>query len=163
MLALSSFGATKILYQQNFENVATPADAGWVDYRGLMTIASDDYGKFLEIDQNGANGGSTYVNWGENIFLKDGESVLEDGTYDVHFEFMIKNSKCNQYNSALTIFTNHDPIINQPYRSPWSPAGYWQNYLFDMSQVNGEALGYALDGGTIETVGEDGTNSYSID
>lgn len=142
-----------------------------------MTIASDEYSKFLEIDQNGQNGGSTYLQWGPEIFLNaEGEPVLEDGTYDVHFEYSIKNSGCNQYNSAITIFTNNTPGANQPYRNRWSPAGYWQNYLFDASQVDNKDLQtaegvnnllYSIYGGTItnestnEETGEV-TYSYSI-
>lgn len=170
-MALTGFASTRVLYQQNFEKVTTPAEAGWGDYRGLMTIASDEYGKFLEINQNGQNGGSTYVKWGQEVFLSEGESVLENGTYNVHFEYMIKNSTCNQYNSAITIFTNEDPGVNQPYRNRFSPAGYWQNYLFDVSQVDDgntkDALQYVIDGATKvnESTAEDGTvtTSYSID
>lgn len=170
-LALTGFASTRILYSQNFETAVDPAAAGWGEYRGLMSIVSDEYSRFLEINQNGQNGGSTYVQWGQEIFLKDGESVLEDGTYDVYFEYSIKDSNCNQYNSAITIFTNNTPASNQPYRNRWSPAGYWQNYLFDASQVDDgttkDPLMYAVMGGTktTENAGEDGTvtYSYSID
>lgn len=177
-MALQSFAATRVLYRQNFESVDDPIAAGWQPYRGLMTIASDQFGKFLEINQNGQNGGSTWLQWGPEIFLnKDGESVLEHGTYDVHFEYQIANSTCNQFNSEITIFTNHTPILNQGYRTPWSPAGYWQNYLFDATQVDDKALQteagnnnllYAIYGGTnvTETTNEETqevTVSYSID
>lgn len=165
-LALSSFASTRVLYSQNFEKAADPEAAGWAAYRGLMTIASDEYGKFLEINQNGQNGGSTYVNWGTDIFVGADNQPIVTETYDVHFEFQIKNSTCNQYNSAITIFTNKLPGANQPYRNMWSPAGYWQNYVFDVSQVdNGtnDPLLYAIDGGTVttENTAEDGTVSYS--
>lgn len=177
-MALQSFAATRVLYRQNFENADDPVAIGWQPYRGLMTIASDSFGKFLEINQNGQNGGSTWVQWGQDIFLgKDGESVLEHGTYDVHFEYQIANSTCNQYNSEITIFTNHTPVANQGYRAPWSPAGYWQNYLFDAAQVDDKSiqtevgidnLAYAIYGGTkvTETTNEETqevTVSYSID
>ena len=161
-LAMTSFAGERILYQQNFETAADPEAAGWTAYRGIISIVSDEYGKFLEVNQNGQNQGTTYGYWGPEIYLdKEGNSVLEDGTYKMHFEFQIKNSDCNQYNSEITVFTNHMPVTNQGYRTPWSPAGYWQNYLFDCSQLdNGtkDALQYVIDGGTVENDG-----SYSID
>ena len=177
-LALSSFASTRILYQQNFETASDPTQAGWASYRGLMSIVSDDFGKFLEINQNGQNGGSTFVKWGQEIFLnEEGLSVLEDGTYNVHFEFQIKNSNCNQYNSAITVFTNQEPPVSndgspshQPYRNRWSPSGYWQNYVFDASQVDDgtkDPLLYAINGGTNETesTSDEGevTKTFSID
>ncbi|MDE6341615.1 MAG: hypothetical protein K2K93_04805, partial [Muribaculaceae bacterium] len=105
-MALQSFASTRVLYRQNFENADDPVAIGWQPYRGLMTIASDEFGKFLEINQNNQNGGSTWLQWGPDIFLdKNGENVLaKEGktVYDVHFEFQIANSTCNQYNSEIT-------------------------------------------------------------
>ena len=163
-LALSGFGATRILYQQNFETVTNVEETGWSVGGGDISLASDSFGKFLELSLGQNNGRSGQVTWGQDIFLDaDGQSVLEDGIYYVDYDFCIAKGSNNQYNSAITVFTNHTPVTNQPYRNPWSPEGYWQNYLFDMSQVANEALQYAIDGGTIETVGEDGTVSYAID
>ncbi|MDE7350723.1 MAG: hypothetical protein K2N25_06620 [Muribaculaceae bacterium] len=164
-LALSSFGATRILYQQNFETAATVEETGWSFGGDKIEIASDEYGRFLELSQGQVNGRSGQVTWGQEIFLKaDGTSVLgEEGKYTLQYDFSYVKGSNNQYNSCQTIFTNHAPVANQPYRNPWSPAGYWQNYLYDMSQVNTEPLGFVIDGGTVETVGEDGTTSYAID
>ncbi len=174
-MALQSFASTRILYRQNFEAADDPVAIGWKAYRGLMTIASDSFGSFLEINQNGQNGGSTWVQWGPEIFLdSEGVNLLEKENkqvYNVTFEYQIANSNCNQFNSAITLFTNHDPIQNQNYRNPWSPAGYWQNYLFDASQVDDgtkDPLLYAIYGGTKvteETNAETGevTVKYSID
>ncbi len=174
-MALQSFASTRVLYRQNFEAADDPVAIGWQAYRGLMTIASDSFGSFLEINQNGQNGGSTWVQWGSDIFLdSEGTNLLENEgkeVYNVQFEYQIANNTCNQYNSGITIFTNHDPIQNQPYRTPWSPAGYWQNYLFNASQVDDGTKDpslYAIYGGTVvkeETNEETGevTVSYSID
>lgn len=163
-MALSSFSATRVLYKQNFETAVDAAAAGWSFGGESMSILSDGEGKYLQLALGQNNGRSGQVTWGQEIFLNhQGESLLEDGTYHVHFEFSIAQGSSNQYNSAFTIFTNHAPVVNQPYRNPWSPAGYWQNYLFDMSQVASESYSFAIDGGTIETVGEDGTKTYAID
>ncbi|MBD5331459.1 MAG: hypothetical protein HDS00_06125 [Bacteroides sp.] len=163
-LALSSFGATRILYQQNFETAASVEETGWSFGGQSIAIASDAFGKFLELSLGQNNGRSGLVTWGQEIFLDaDGNSMLEDGKYNVQFDFSIAKGSNNQYNSCITVFTNHTPVTNQSYRAPYSPAGYWQNYLFDMSQVDTESLGYVIYGGTNETVGEDGTKSYSID
>jgi len=164
-MAMSSYASTRILYQQNFETVATAEEAGWSFGGTSQSIASDSFGKFLELSLGGSNGRSGTVKWGQEIYTdENGESVLgSDGVYSLKFDFCIANQPNNQWNSAFTVFTNHDGVTNQPYRNPWSPAGYWQNYLFDMSEVDKEALQYAVNGGTIETEGEDGTKSYAID
>lgn len=163
-VALTSSAATRILYEQNFETVSTPEEAGWSIAGGTMSIASDQYGKFLELQLGQNNGRSGQVTWGQNIFLDgDGNSVLEDGTYNLEFSFSIKQGSNNQWNSCITIFTNRAPLASQPYRNPWNPVGYWENYLFDMSQVANEATQYAVYGKRTETTGDDGTVTYGID
>lgn len=163
-MALSTYASTRILYQQNFETATDAASTGWTYGGTSLSIASDSWGKFLELNQGSSNGRSGIVTWGQEIFM-DGENSLigEDGLYTLKFDFCIAAPSDNQYNSAFTIFTNHTPVENQPYRNPWSPAGYWQNYLFDMSQVANEGLQFAINGGTTETTAEDGTVSYAID
>ncbi len=163
-LALSSFGATRILYQQNFETAPDAAATGWTFNGESLAIASDEFGKYIELSLGQQNGRTGKVIWGQEIFMDaDGNSILEDGTYQLAFDFCYMKGSTNQYNGAITVFTNHTPVENQPYRNPWSPAGYWQNYLYDMSQVNGEALGFVINGGTVETTGEDGVKTYAID
>lgn len=163
-MTLSTFASTRILYQQNFETAVDAESSGW-SYGGTsLSIASDSFGKFLELNQGSANGRSGKVAWGQEIFMDGEKSLLgEDGLYTLKFDFCIAAPSDNQYNSSFTIFTNHAGVDNQPYRNPWSPAGYWQNYLFDMSQVANEGLQFAINGGTTETTAEDGTVSYAID
>ncbi|MDE6633264.1 MAG: leucine-rich repeat domain-containing protein, partial [Muribaculaceae bacterium] len=156
----------RILYEQNFESITKVEETGWTFGGQSMSIVSDAYGKFIEFSLGQSNGRSANLTWGQEIFLENGNSgnnLLRYGKYKIEYEFCIKEGSNNQYNSSMTVFTNHTPPANQPYRNPWSPAGYWQNYLFDMSQVNGESLKYAINGGTIRTVNEDGSESYSID
>ncbi len=138
-LALSSFAGERILFQQNFETASDPAAIGWTYGGASMTIASDEYGSFLELSLGQNNGRSGQVTWGQDIFLnKEGESVLEDGIYNMSFDFSLKTMSNNQYNGEITVFTNHQPKANETYRLPWS-AGYegpWDNFLFDLSQCN---------------------------
>ena len=165
-MALTSIASTRVLYNQNFETVTDQdlAAAGWTYGGASIKIASDEFGKFLEMSLGQNNGRTGQGFWGQDIFMKDGQSVLEaDGTYDLSYEFNIVTGSNNQYNGCMTIFTNHAGVANQPYRNPWSPAGYWQNFLFDMSQVNGAAYEYAVNGGTIETKNEEGVTTYDID
>lgn len=162
-LALSSFASTRILYQQNFESCNTVEESGWSIAGGTAAIASNEYGKFLELALGQNNGRSAQVTWGQDIFMDNGESILEEGVYNLEFDFKIVTGSTNQYNGCLTVFTNHTPIASQPYRNPWSPAGYWQNYVFDMSQVANESYQFAVNGGTIETTADDNTKSYAID
>ncbi|MDE6631875.1 MAG: hypothetical protein K2K23_02640 [Muribaculaceae bacterium] len=160
--ALSSFASTRVLYQQNFETATSPSEAGWSDFRGIQSIASDSFGKFYEANLNGQNCGTTFLKWGQDIYLNDGTSILENNKYDLQFEFNIYKSSSNQYNGAITVFTNHDGVANQPYRTPWSPAGYWENFVYDMSQVDQQTQQFVVDGGTIVTEGENGEKTYAI-
>lgn len=156
-LALSSFATTRILYQQNFENVGDAAEAGWSFGGASMSIASDQFGKFLELSLGQNNGRTGKVTWGQEVFMNEnGESILEDGTYRLSYIFSIATGSTNQYNGSMTVFTNHTGIDNQPYRNPWAtPCNSWETYLFDMSQVANESLQYAIDapatGGNAET------------
>lgn len=169
-LAISSFAGTRVLYQQNFETVPDAAAAGW-SYGSLMSIGSDSDGKYLELNQNNQNGRSAQVTWGQDIFMKDGSSILPDGVYTLEYSFSIKQGSNNQYNSEFTVFTNHAPIVNNLYRTPWSQkpeASLWDNYLFDMAQYNyennkkGEPYQFAVDAPVI-TSEADGVKSYAID
>ncbi|MCM1141015.1 MAG: hypothetical protein NC453_20800, partial [Muribaculum sp.] len=136
-MCASAFAGTRILYEQNFETVTDPAAAGWSFGGASMSIASDEYGKFLELALGQNNGRSGQVTWGNEVFLnKDGESVLDGDTYNVSFDFSIKQNANNQFGSGLTLFTNHAPVGNQGYRLPWNPGGVWSNYVFDLSQCN---------------------------
>ncbi|MDE5759298.1 MAG: hypothetical protein K2H85_11895, partial [Allobaculum sp.] len=157
---------TRILYTQNFESVSSVEDTGWTFGGNSMNIATDELGKFIQISLGQYNGRSANLTWGKEIFFENGDpekSLLIDGKYRIKYDFCIEQGSNNQYNGCMTVYTDHAPITNQPYRNPWNPEGYWQNYLFDMSQVNGESMGFAVNGGTVETVNEDGTVSYSID
>lgn len=136
-----------------------------------MTIASDEYGKFLELSLGQSNGRSGQVTWGQDIFLNDaGESVLEKGKYNMSFDFSLKTMSNNQWNGEITVFTNHAPKTNETYRLPWS-AGYegpWDNFLFDLSQCNTSETDNTDMLATVnapikETTAEDGTVTYSID
>lgn len=167
-LALTSFGSTRILYQQNFETAASAEAAGWSFGGESMTIASDSFGKFLELSLGQSNGRSGQVTWGQDIYLDAaGNSILEEGKYNLKYDFAIKTSSNNQYNSEITIFTNHAPIVNNKYRNPWSQSvenSFWQTYLFDMSQLeeaNSNPV-YAINGATTETEDENGNITYGI-
>lgn len=166
-MALPSFAVTRILYQQNFETATDAASTGWSYGGASMTIASDNFGKFLELSQGQTNGRSAQVTWGQDIFMNDGVPVLEDGTYNLKFDFSIKQGSTNQYNSEFTVFTNHAPIANNKYRTPWSQApeaSCWDNYLFDMSQdePGKQATVFAIDAPTEVTENAEGTKTYSL-
>lgn len=111
-----------------------------------MKISSDLWGKFLDLQLGQNNGRSAQVVWGDSIYMdKEGNPILEDGKYTMHFEFSIKAMPTNQLNSEITVFTNHMPIENNGYRLPWSDAnkqepihklGVWDNFIFDATQCN---------------------------
>lgn len=170
-LALSSYAGTRILYQQNFETAETVEATGWT-YGASASIASDEYGKFLELNNNGGNGRSGFVKWGNAIFTNEaGESVLEDGTYTAKFDFSIKTNSNNQYNSEITLFTNNDGVSNQPYRGRWSgDIGPYNTYIFDAYQANTAAdadMLVAIDAPykVTTTTDDEGTETttYSVD
>lgn len=166
-LCTTAFAGQRILYQQNFDQAADAAATGWSYGGSSMSIASDDYGKFLELSQGQTNGRSAQVTWGKDIYYDaEGNSLLTDGKYTLSFDFSIKQNSNNQYNSEFTVFTNHAPIANNTYRIPWTkPLGPWENFLFDMSQVNTAAdpdMIATVNAPMNSTPNEDGTVTYSL-
>lgn len=169
LVAVSGFASERILYQQNFETVSTPEEAGWSFGGTSISIASDDYGKFLELSQGQVNGRNGLVTWGKEIFLdEEGNSVLEDGTYTAAFDFCIAANSNNQYNTEITLFTNHAPIANNTYRLPWTaPLGPWDTFIFDALQCNTAAdtdmlmaVNAPLEAST--TTDEEGNTTYTV-
>lgn len=169
LLSLSSFAGTRVLYQQNFETAGSVADTGWDVHADITaSIASDEFGKFLELSLGQHNGRSAFVQWGEAVFMnEDGNVVLEDGTYTISYDFSIKANSTNQYNTDLTIFTGAAGIANQPFRGRWSgDIGPWNNFIADMYQANTAADADMLVAvnapyKTTTTAADDGTESTS--
>lgn len=168
-MCATSFAGTRVLYSQNFDQAKDAAATGWTYGGGSMTIASDDWGKFLELNLGQNNGRSGFVKWGNGIFYDAAGNFLigDNGIYHMEFDFSIKTMPNNQYNSEITVFTNHDPIDNNTYRTPWTkPLGPWENFVFDLSQCN-----TAVDTDMLATINaplssstaDDGTVSYAID
>ena len=143
---LASNAYERVLYNQNFETAVSAAATGWSFGGESMKISSDLWGKFLDLTLGQTNGRSAQVIWGDSIYMdKEGNPILEDGIYKMHFSFSIKAMPNNQYNSEITVFTNHKPIENNSYRLPWSDEkknekihkyGVWNNFIFDASQCN---------------------------
>lgn len=160
---------TRTLYKQTFES-GTAEECGWTcPGPNKILIAGDAEGKYLEINNNGANGRSATGVWGSEIYLdQDGNSYLEDGVYKLSFSFCPKTINCNQYNGDITVFTNQTPVVSQPFRNPWTPAGSWDNFVFDMHQneVGKSATEFFVNAPFVknETTADDGTVtvSYSI-
>lgn len=141
-LCTTAFAGQRILYQQNFDQTSDAAATGWTYGGSSMSIASDDWGKFLELSQGQSNGRSAKLTWGAEIFQDaDGNSLLTDGKYTVTYDFSIAQNSNNQYNSGFTVFTNHTPKDNEPYCTPFtaSAKGPWDNFLIDIVQANDAA------------------------
>lgn len=174
---LTSNAFERVLYQQNFETVSTPEAAGWSFGGEKMTLASDFEGKYLDLSLGQSNGRSGQVVWGDSIYMdKDGQLILEDNRYKMEFSFCINTMPNNQFNSEITVFTNHMPIANNLYRLPWSdtgkPAhqkGVWENFIFDLSQCNTAVesdMLAAINAPLIVTEGDStayGINNYTLD
>lgn len=165
LLALSSFGAQRVLYQQNFETVPDAAAAGWEFGGTSMSIGSDQFGKFLDLNLGNMNSRSGQVTWGQDIYLKDGESVLDNGTYVVEYDFSIVAAPNKDVGTSMTIFTNHTPVPNQGYRLPWNPKGAWNNIILDITQVDEAPVNDMTMGvnAPIITTDVDGTVDYKLD
>lgn len=166
-LCTTAFAGKRMLYVQNFDQASDAAATGWSYGGGSMTIGSDEYGKFLELALGQNNGRSGQVTWGTEIYQDaNGNSYLTDGKYSMSFEFSIKTMSNNQYNSEITVFTNHAPIVNNTYRTPWTaPLGPWDNFVFDLSQCNTAAdtdMLATVNAPLVGTTGEDGTVTYAV-
>lgn len=155
-LALSSQAATRNLFSQDYEGSATPEQLGWSYGGESMTIINDGFSNLLEFYQAQQNGRTANLTWGSQIFTDaEGNSVLENGVYDISFDFSYAALSNNQYNSAITVFTNRAPVTNQPYCNPWSPAAQPENYLFDITQIANDDKNpsvYGCNGDSINTV-----------
>ncbi|MDE5997796.1 MAG: hypothetical protein K2G77_06265, partial [Muribaculaceae bacterium] len=177
VICLSSNAFERVLYQQNFEKVSVPSEAGWTtqigEGKGSITIASDQFGNFLDINNVSDNGRSSQVTWGADIYLdKEGNNVVED-SYKMSFIFCINANGNNQFNSCISVFTNHEPkTVNQIYRMPWTAkgdGGVWENFILDITQCNAAAeenMLASVNGPLVTTVegeGEDAKTTYSID
>ncbi|MDO4335822.1 MAG: hypothetical protein Q4C37_08350 [Bacteroidales bacterium] len=169
-LCTTAFAGQRMLYVQNFDQASDAAATGWTYGGGSMTIASDEYGKFLELSLGQNNGRSGQVNWGTGIYQDaEGNSYLTDGKYSMSFEFSIKTMSNNQWNSEITVFTNHAARTNETYRTPWT-AGYtgpWDNFVFDLSQCNTKDTDNTdmlatVNAPLVPTTGEDGTVTYAV-
>ncbi len=173
LLSLTSYGQyQKVLYNQTFENVLTPEEAGWT-YGAAASITSDGAGKMLELNNNGGNGRSGQCSWGADIYLdEEGKSRLENGIYTMTFEFMFNAFSSNQYNGCVTVFTNHTPVVaNEYYRIPWTKngdGGVWDNFILDMTQNEADKSvdTFFVNASTVktETPNEEGgvTTTYSV-
>lgn len=134
-MCLSASAGERILYQQNFENVSEPSEAGWSYGGASSSIQSDQDGKYLELSLGNNNGRSGQVAWGSTIY--DGVE-LPDNSYRASFQFSIAQNSNSQYNSEITLFTNHKASTNNAFRFPWSgTSGPWNAYIFDLSQCGG--------------------------
>lgn len=176
-ICLSSNAFERVLYQQNFEKVSVPSEAGWTtqigEGKGSITIASDQFGNYLDINNVSDNGRSSQVTWGAEIYLdKEGNNVVED-SYKMSFTFCINANGNNQYNSCISVFTNHEPkTVNQIYRMPWTSkgdGGVWENFILDITQCNTaveDNMLASVNGPLVTTVegeGEEAKTTYSID
>lgn len=57
-MCATSFAGTRVLYSQTFDQADDAAATGWSYGGASMTIASDDWGKFLELSLGQNNGRS---------------------------------------------------------------------------------------------------------
>lgn len=161
-LSLTASAATRILYSQPFEAAADPAAAGWTCTAGTLTLPADENGKMLNWDLGNNNGRTANVQWGTEIYNDaNGTPIIEDGIYNVSFEFSMPKFPNNQANSALTIYTNYAPLDNQPYWGRWTPSAATrvENFLLDLSQL---AAATSPDGECQFFVNGDSTNVVTL-
>lgn len=130
---LNANAGKRILFTENYENAASVADTKWtVSQEGLLSIGSDEFGKFLRFSLGQNNGRSANCLWGHDIY----EGVDAD-TYDVTFDFSITQTSNNQYNSNITVFTGETCELTNGAKSGTyaNYAALSENWLFDMAQV----------------------------
>ena len=167
-LSLTASAATRILYSQPFEAAANPEAAGWTCTAGTLSLPADENGKMLlwELGQN--NGRTANAQWGAEIYSdENGTPIIEDGSYDVSFEFSMPVFPTDQYNSAITIYTNYAPLDNQPYRARWTPSADTRvnNYILDLTQIAKAADGqcqFCVNGDSTDVVTLDVATFYGV-
>lgn len=143
MLGITTTKAsTKTLYSQPFETVTQPSEAGWSCSDGTLSIASDEYGNFLQFSLGQRNGRSAYGKWGSEIY---GETAPTQ--YTMVFDFCVATAPNNQYSSNICVFTDQTPKDNTNYGSTYP------NYVFDLTMTTDATTWY---------INQDATNTITL-
>lgn len=125
--------ADRILFTENYEDASTVADTKWTSpsLEAGLSIAGDEYGKFLRFSLGQNNGRSAQCTWGHEIY-----EGVNANNYTVSYEFSITTASNNQYNGNITVFTNPTcEVTNGAMSGTYdSYANLSKNWLFDMYQ-----------------------------
>ena len=110
----------KNLYKQDFEAVATPADAGWSspNLAGGMSLVSSDGGKWFNFNLGNNNNRNAVLTWNPadgTIF--DGQDVKK---YTIKFQWGLeKNPQSNgtakntQFSSEIAVLSPHNYVMSE--------------------------------------------------
>lgn len=153
--ATTANAATRTLYYQNFESATDAAAAGWgsASLAGNLTIASDDFGKFLRFATQANNDRSAYNFWGGDIVKGAGVTA-----YNVSFQFNIEAFGNNHQTTELTVMSEQATSAatkNGNYRANST------QWLFDLSQL-GDAESAAATGMMNFLVNGDSANYVAL-
>ncbi|WP_031540479.1 MULTISPECIES: hypothetical protein [unclassified Bacteroides] len=140
MFSLSARAGYRVLFTENYESATSVSDTKWgsnANYAGL-SIAGDDYGKYVQISAGQNNQRSYNTFWGKDIYTPLGN--LDE--YEIQFDFCVSAMGTNQYNSEVAIITE-----DAAKKENGPTSGGW---LFKLDQVknNDDAsiLNYTVNG-----------------
>lgn len=103
VMALASLNAnagSRILFTENYESATGWQDTKWSSNANAagLSVASDDFGKYLQISAGANNQRSYNCNWTKAIY-----EGVDNTEYDIKFDYCINAFGNNQYNSQLAI------------------------------------------------------------
>lgn len=132
--------ASRILFTENYEDAASVADTKWTSpsLPDGLSVASDEFGKFLRFSLGQNNGRSAHCLWGHEIY-----EGIETNNYTVSYDFCINAAGNNQYNGNITVFTGETCELTNGQHTGTKEWGHYglvsENWLFDMAQVQRDA------------------------
>lgn len=132
--------ASRILFTENYEDAASVADTKWTSpsLPDGLSVASDEFGKFLRFSLGQNNGRSAHCLWGHEIY-----EGVETNNYTVSFDFSITQASNNQYNGNITVFTGETCEMTNGQHTGTKEWGSYavcsENWLFDMAQKQRDA------------------------
>lgn len=140
MTTLAANAGNRILFTENYESATGWQDTKWTSNANAagLSIVSDDFGKYLQIEAGANNQRSYNCNWGQGIY-----EGVDNAEYDIKFDICINAMGNNQYNSQLAVIA--EPSVKA--ENGWTSSA---NKLFFFEQIKNEddaaVLTYTING-----------------
>lgn len=153
-LALNANAGIKVIYNETFETAADATAAGWASpsLPAGLSIASDDYGKFLSFAPGNVNDRSAHTLWGADLIKNANVSK-----YTVSFDFSCNAFGNNHTTTEITLMSNETTCTK---KANGNFRGNTSDWLFDLTQL--ATTGAAATGDQPFAINGDSTMTINI-